>query len=537
MTVGEGCKIVLTSDRTLMSEYAGGVFLGFSATISRGVLPDRLYFSVFCPSVDVDNRGCVEAAPCGTRKIEAALLNHGFTREDIVVAHPDHLQKIVGPRTKVLAITEFDPLGLGPATSTFTQMIGGEAYMTQKFKEILNHPSVKKFKPMIVVGGPGAWQLDKSVAHELGIDHVVVGEGEKVVGPLFEKLVRGIGTPTVIRGEVVPEDEIPTIQGPTIHGIVEIARGCGRGCDFCTPNLQSYRCLSINHILEEVEVNLRAGRQPLLHAEDALRYKAKGFDVNKEAVTKLFATVRKHPSVEDVSISHFSLSSVASTPDIIEEISNILRVGEDTPWMSGQTGIETGSPKLMQSHMRGKCKPFAPEDWPDVVLDAFQVLSKNLWVPAATLIIGLPGEDDRDIDLTIRLVERLREFKSLIVPLFFVAEGALAGSAESFTLERMNRSHGELFVKCWRHNLKWMPTLLKEYSDMCMRNHLKRYGLRLIASRAFDYVNRLFTRCEDEYGYDLARLIKDVRAGEISVVPQPIRIIQELQHINRKRTD
>jgi len=531
MTVNDGYKIVLTADRTLMSEYGGGIFIGFAASAPRGILPDRLYFSLLCPPLDADDEGRVEAAPCGTRKIEASLLRHGFSREDVIVAHPEHLHKSIGAKTRVLAITEFDPLGMGPATSTFTQLMGGEAYMTYKFRKILGHPSVKTFGPKVVVGGPGAWQLeDEHLMRELGVDHVVLGEGENVVGPLFEKLDEGTGAPRILRGGVVSEDDIPAINGPTIHGIVEIARGCGRGCDFCVPNLQSYRCLSVNHILEEVEVNLRAGRQPLLHAEDVLRYKAKGFEVNKEAVIKLFAAVKKHPGVESVSISHFSLASVASAPDVVEEISHVLGIGETSPWLGAQTGLETGSPRLMKAHMNGKCKPFTPHDWPNVVVEAFEALSENQWVPSATLIMGLPDEDEGDVDLTIQLVERLRDFKSLIVPLFFVAEGALARRAESFTLDRMNRAHGELFVKSWRHNLRWIPTLLKEYSQMSVRSGLRRHQLNLVASFAVRYADRIFSMCEDEYDYDLARMVRDIRAGKACVTPLPVRVAQRLQH-------
>jgi radical SAM superfamily enzyme YgiQ (UPF0313 family) len=343
-------------------------------------------------------------------------------------------------------------------------------------------------------------------------------------------LVKGLSAPRIINGGVVSAEDVPMIRGPTIHGLVEISRGCGRGCDFCVPNLQRYRCLSIDHILREVEVNLRAGRQPLLHAEDVLRYKAKGFEVNKEAVTNLFATVKRYPGVKGLSISHFALSSVASAPDVIEEISGIIRVGEDTSWLGVQTGIETGSPKLMKIHMHGKCKPFAPEEWPDMVVNAFQILSENYWVPAATLIIGLPKEDEKDINLTIQLVERLQEFRSLIVPLFFVAEGTLAGRAESFTLEHMNQLHGELFVKCWKHNLRWMPTLLKEYSEICVKNGLKRYGLRLIGSLGIRYADSILNRCRDEYNYDLKRMIKDIKTGRITVA-QPLQVMHRIQHI------
>ena len=70
-----GVPIVLTADRTLMSEYGGGIFMGFSACIPKGLIPDRLYFSLFCPPVKVNEDGSVEAAPCGTRKVEATLLD------------------------------------------------------------------------------------------------------------------------------------------------------------------------------------------------------------------------------------------------------------------------------------------------------------------------------------------------------------------------------------------------------------------------------------------------------------------------------
>ena len=147
--------------------------------------------------------------------------------------------------------------------------------------------------------------------------------------------------PGVVYGDIVDENEIPLIRGPTIDGIVEIARGCGRGCAFCVPTLQKYRCLPIDHILKEVEVNLKAGRRPLLHAEDVLRYKAKGLEVNEKAVAELFRTVRNYPGVESVAISHFALSSVASAPDLVEEISGILELGKNGNWLGGQTGVET----------------------------------------------------------------------------------------------------------------------------------------------------------------------------------------------------
>lgn len=529
----EGYKIVLTADRTLMSEYRGGIFLGFSACAPKGLIPDWLYFSMLCPSVPVNKDGSVRYAPCGTRKVEAALLNNGFKKEDIIVAHPDHLDKVVGSKTKVVGITETDPLGTAPATSTFTQLFNGQAYMNIKFKELLDNPSVKRYKPKIIVGGPGAWQLENNNSRrKLGVDCVVVGESENIVARLFENAANGAEIPEIVHGEVVETEEIPLIKNPTIDGIIEIARGCGRGCDFCVPTLQRYRCLPIRDILKEVEVNLRAGRRPLLHAEDVLRYKAKGLEVNQEAVIDLFKTVRSYPGVDAVAMSHFALSSIASAPEAVEEISNILGAGEENGWLSGQTGLETGSPKLIEANMKGKCRPFEPEDWPQVVVNAFEIMSENYWVPCATLIIGLPEETDKDLDLTIDLLEELAGFKSLIVPLFLVSMGGLKDKAESFKIEEMKPKQAEVFLKCWEHNIDWGQNLLQEY--FLTKNGVKGYALRFLFSYGTKQANKLIQRCKNEYNYDIAAMIKDERSGKASIGPAPIRFIYKYLHSNQR---
>jgi radical SAM superfamily enzyme YgiQ (UPF0313 family) len=528
----ESYSVVLTADRTLMSEYRGGIFLGFSACAPKGLIPDWLYFSMLCPSVPVNGNGSVKYAPCGTRKVEAALLNHGFRSKDVIVAHPDHLDKVVGSKTKVLGVTETDPLGIAPATSTFTQLFNGEAYMNIKFKQLLNHPAVKKYRPKIVVGGPGAWQLEEKKSRKgLGIDCVMIGESEKVVGSLFESAVDGKELPEVVQGKVVETEEIPLIKEATIDGIIEIARGCGRGCDFCVPTLQRYRCLPIKDILKEVKVNLRAGRRPLLHAEDVLRYKAKGLEVNPEAVVDLFKTVKSYPGVKSVAMSHFALSSIASAPEVVEEITNILVADEECGWLSGQTGLETGSSRLIEANMKGKCKPFEPEDWPQVVVDAFEIMSKNRWVPCATLIIGLPGETDRDLELTINLLDELRGFKSLIVPLFLVSMGGLKDKIESFDIKNMTPKQSELFIKCWEHNIDWGQTLLQEY--FLTKSGIKGYALRFLFSYGSSEARKLIHRCKKEYNYDMAAMIRDHRTGKISVGPAPIRLIYKHIHQNR----
>ena len=321
-------KIILTAERSLMSDYNGALFLGFMSTGPSNLIPQRLFFRLIAPPVKEEN-GRAKLAPYGTRKIEAALLESGFSEEEVKVVNPDKIERHISKETKIVGVTSNDPLGLGPASTTFsgeTGFVNHPSYNRVKFEELMR--KLKKFDVKIVVGGAGAWQLeDERIRRKYGIDVVVIGEGEKVVPELFRKIIEGEDVPEVVYGVAVPEDEIPKIRRAAIGGIVEIARGCGRGCKFCIPTMRRLRSRPLEDILEEARVTARDKDIVTLHAEDVLRYKAKGFNVNKEEVVKLFTEV--HKVVRKVGISHFALSSVASAPDLVDEISEVLELPND----------------------------------------------------------------------------------------------------------------------------------------------------------------------------------------------------------------
>jgi len=497
-----GYKIILTSDRTLMSEYNNNEFMGFAAC-APNFLPDFLYKSLFCPSVPCHN-GIPVFAHCGTRKIEAALLENGFDENEVVVAHPEHLAKVISRDTKAIGITTSDPLGLGPASSTFSSLTGRETYTAFYFRKLITNKLIRKYNLKIIVGGPGVWQLeDERIIAKLGIDCIVDSEGELIAPQLFHKAINGEELPKIVHSGAVPADKIPIIKNPTVNGLVEIARGCGRGCKFCNPTMAQVRYQSLEKILEEVKVNVRyhKKRGVILHAEDVLRYKANGVIPNEEEVLKLFTEVRKiNP---DVGISHFALASVVAKPDLIKQLSDLLEVGSSKLlWYSGQTGIETGSPELAHAHLAGKAKPFDVRDWPNIVREGFQILKDNKWVPCSTLIMGAPKETKEDIMKTKALVEDLREYKSLIVPLFFVPLGNLS-SERFFTAKYMTSEHWKLFAACWRHNLRWLEPLINEHFKMRNINSLKRTAVQILkryAERKIDPYLRIMEKGENPRG-------------------------------------
>jgi radical SAM superfamily enzyme YgiQ (UPF0313 family) len=523
-----GYPIVLTADRTLMSEYGGSIFLGFSAVVPEKFVPEPVYFSLFCPPIKVNKDGSVPVAPCGTRKIESILLHGGFARKDVIVAHPEHLDKVVGPNTKVMGFTETDPLGIGPATSTFTSIFSGDSYMKAKFREVLNNPSILKHKPKIIVGGPGAWQLtDGATRRGLGITTVVLGEGEMVVPELFRKAVRGESLPEMVMGEVTPIDHIAMLEGASVDGLVEISRGCGRGCDFCIPTMAKYRSRTIDDVIADVRVNIAAGRQPCLHAEDVIRYGAKRIEVDPKPLIGLFQAVSEVPGVTRMTISHFALASVASAPEEIRTISDIMKVTEKQ-WMSGQTGIETGSPELMKRYMYGKCLPFEPDSWQETVVSGFKVLDTNHWIPCATLIMGLPGETENDVELTLELIRKINGYRSLIVPLFFVATGELNHGERSFTAEQMSKAHTKLFLDCWEHNLRCAPPIINDWATRSIRNPMARPALKFILKFGIAEAMELIRMCRRDYDYDIQAFLDDRRKGNVKLLPVTVRAFGQL---------
>jgi radical SAM superfamily enzyme YgiQ (UPF0313 family) len=476
-------KIILTADKTLMSEYNKHVFLGFAAC-APSFLPTWLYQMVFLPPADVVD-GRLKYAHCGQRKIEAALLGNGFSEEDVAVVPPGMLGKAITGETKVVGITTHDPLGLGPASTTFSQLGGRETFTSIFFRELIQTPEIREHGVKVIVGGAGAWQVtDERIMAKLGIDSVVIGEGEITAVELMKKAVAGEKLPMVVQGQVVPLGDIPQIRKPTLNGLIEIARGCGRGCKFCNPTMTNYRCFPLDYILQEARLNVEAGAGIIFHAEDVLRYKAKGFTPNEKEVVNLFTEGRKLSS--SIGISHFAHASVVAKPTLVEQLSEIMEVGSpNVPFISGEVGLETGSPRIVEEQMRGKVKPFVPQAWPDVIRESHQILADNKWIPAETLIIGLPGEEPRDVQMTIDLIHDIDEYKSLIVPLFFVPLGNLQGKG-FYSIKDAIPEHWQLLAACIQHDFRWVRPIAVENLRSMKMSPFKRWAI----FRVINYMDR-----------------------------------------------
>jgi len=457
-------KVLLTADRTLMSNYRGDEFLGFGATAPPNVVPEWFFKLLFFPPIKT-REGIPVQAPYGLRKIEAQLLNEGF---EVLTVDPDHLGDYLD-EAQVLGVHVMDPFGIGPSSSTFARILKtGEPYVAKYFRLLLEKPEVVKAKKnglKIIVGGPGAWQfkLRPKFVDEHGIDCVIGGESEKVVGKIFKAAVEGRELPKFYEAKVeeAPSvDEIPEIKNPSINGLIEIGRGCCRGCQFCDVTLRPLRWYPYEKIERELQVNVDAGiKYAVMHAEDVLLYGSKTVIPDREKVLKLHRLCKSY--VESLSWSHTSMAAVAADPQLVEDVAELI-IDDKQEWWGAEVGIETGSPELAKKVMPAKARPFKPEQWPEVVKTAAGIMTDNYLVPACTLITGLPQETEDDVIKTIELMDDLKDFKSLIVPLFFVPLGRLKDK-EWFTMEQMNNLQLELLIKCLRHDIYWAKMIMSSY--------------------------------------------------------------------------
>ncbi len=428
----EGFEIVLTGGTALMSDYGGTPLWGFASALPEEFFPSVVDKRLF--PTRSDRNGRAREAPLALCKIEASLLRDGFTRDQVIIADPRKLDRVVGPETKAVGLTTMDPLGVSFGSGVIYMLMRlmgyqpkGRSYISRSFLRVLHHPALERYRPKVILGGPAAWQfLDLTNPKESGIDCIIEGEGETVVQDVFRRAVRGEELPPVVHGPPPPAEDIPTIATPSIGGIVEVTRGCGRGCKFCHPTLLSFRSMPLEAIEKEVQLNIDHGAPAVcLHSEEFFRYGVRGLTPDPKKVERLLQRVHCLTGDDVYLETDFTTAATVMTkPEVVPLAADYMTNGR---WSYIEMGIETPSPRMIIRIMPGKVLPFKPEEYGDVVEQSIGLLNDSHWIVCATMITNMPGETEEDVIAALELVDRLKSSKALINVLPFIPMGALRG--------------------------------------------------------------------------------------------------------------
>ncbi len=246
------------------------------------------------------------------RKVEAALLEAGI---EAAIIDPSKLKPYL-KKVKVVMVGHHDYFGVNPPSVQWWMLFNKEPMNRVELFKLMT--LIKKVKEnynrdlVVVAGGPAAWQWMRfpKLREYFKVDVVLEGEAEEATVELVKKILAGEEYPKHI--EVKPADapeKIPVIKGASVNGLVEISRGCPRGCKFCPVTLRRFRHFPLDMIEKEILVNKYYGINGAIpHAEDVLLYGSHSIIPNPEAVLKLHEMVFKH--VKDVGWSHAALATV-----------------------------------------------------------------------------------------------------------------------------------------------------------------------------------------------------------------------------------
>lgn len=465
--------IVLTASSTEASEWNHSIWQQMlSATV-----PNK-FKNTFFNKVSFENEswpdGRAKYVPNGLRMVETLLLRD-YPEEDVVTTYIENLERFVGPDTKVLAIHAHNPLGISYATDVYAKIFGENLMPlnAHEFIKIVTHPVIEKYRPKIVVGGPGAWQLEKAGRlDEFKIDYLIDGEIERVFSDIFKRIMNNdLSLPRIIK---IPKEmqatveEIPVVRHRSTFGVVEITRGCGRGCQFCSPATKVGRSFPLEHILESTRVNAREGATEVMVAsEDMFLYEQlPNFESNVPALEEMFRGIISVPGIQTIQTSHITMAPVVKDPTIIERLTPLLvpyshvhhpqSTDPNNCVADPIIGLETGSARLFNTYMKGKAYPYKAHQWRDVVLKGMEILNRHNWFPFCTFIIGLAGETDEDTKQSLDLLYDLRDAKGTFVPTFFVPlEDTRMETRAGAKLIEMTDLQWEFFFTCWKYNLEF----------------------------------------------------------------------------------
>lgn len=460
-----GARFVLTAPDTESTEKAFSPWKQMVyASVPARFAPRFFYHRGMVKELNPD--GTAKVMPYGLRVVEEILLKY-YPREEVAVCYPDQLDQFVGPRTVAVGVSAHNPIGTAFSTGVYSNIFGSSArpINAAETERIFFHPAIRKYRPKIIVGGAGAWQIEKTNSFDrLGVDCVVIGRGEKVIAKLFQMADAGEELPRVVRAPEPKFEDLVIPKRRTTYGIVEMTRGCGRQCAFCSPTLETRMSIPPEMLLEAVEANVQQGGQICFPvSEDIFIYGASApfYIPNADAIVDFYERLAKIPGLKYIALSHCTIAPAVVNPHMIKELSRILlpksalrnphSTDPEGRFLSPLIGIETGSARLASLTMAGKALPFDIRDWQEIVVEGIRILNENNWFPVCTFIVGLPNETEEDIKESLNLLKRLKRFKALYVPSIFTPlEDTRLAHGKPLKPRELTQLQWEFILTAWR---------------------------------------------------------------------------------------
>lgn len=296
-------------------------------------------------------------------------------------------------------------VGLGCLTGT---SIDDAIYVSKKIKE--KYPGIK-----VVWGGIHPSLYPDSVLSKEFVDFVVVGDGEAAFSGIIAAITGndiplgsidnlGYKDGGQLRYNKLSFTDMESLPQPAWQLIdvekyirrkfyarrvitINTSRGCPYRCSFCcVPKVHrgKWRGISAEKILENLKF-LKAH-----YGIDGFQVDDDEFDIDRNRVLSLCRLLAADKM--DLKWSHFSRINIVNGDVLKEEIACGLRLIE--------FGVESGSSRMLEFLNKGQT--------PEQIVKAYSLCRQLGIKTSALFMVGLPTEDIRDLEETLRLIKRLK---------------------------------------------------------------------------------------------------------------------------------
>jgi len=303
-------------------------------------------------------------------------------------------------------------LGLGFLTTQLPYVLD-VVRLVKRVREAATPPQGRLY---LVAGGPHPTG-DPLGTLRMGFDLVVYGEGEDTVVELLQhlsesprELPRVCGTAWLEGGRVVVRRRLRYVDLDSYppfpywrrrFGPVEIMRGCSSACFFCQVSFMfgRPRYRSVDTVVDIARRVFSSGLRDLRFiAPNSLGYMSRdGVRPNHSALEELLSRLRRLADGYGGRVFFGSFPSEVRPDSVDKESARILKRYVDNRRVI--VGGQSGSDRVLRTVHRGHTI--------DDVFRAVEILRSHGFLPEVDFIFGLPGEDDEDVELTIRAMERL----------------------------------------------------------------------------------------------------------------------------------
>ncbi len=474
-------NVILVADRTLSGEYKI-LFEGIFATMQSTHVPELFMRYFVSPKVKTDSNHRAQKAPLGLRRVESALINlTGLTPENVICTTPEDLPKLLGPHIDIVAFSSSDPLGMGMSNTTTKNFWPGQLYTKHWTSQTLKilHDAKQKYHFKVIAGGAGAWQFKQypdPLAHST-LDLIFDGYFENAGSQLVTDIINQKTVPNYYREPDSCVSRVQPITAPTVLGIVEISRGCGKGCKFCTMAHQKMQHLEPELICHDIETNTAADQNTIvLASEDFFRYGSPTGQPDPKPIFALLKKIQKIKNLRFLQLDHANIATVAQLKlDDLKQIRRLLTFQHNPRYLWVNMGIESANGQLVALNCPGKTTPYPPDQWDNIVRQTAEKMNHAGFFPVFSIILGLPGETPNDLEKTSRLIDHLDRTAAVIFPIFYEPiDPQQIAAGQNFTITKMTQQHLALYQKCYEINFRRVPKLFWDNQTAAGEKFLKK---------------------------------------------------------------